>query len=88
MACQDCFTGTLRGDVMPQGHEEVVHGLETYVAIPELGTAPLGTVIIIPDAFGWKLRNMRVLADAYARNVPCVVYIPDVMAGGFFFFFS
>lgn len=81
MACKDCFSGTLRGDVIPSGSEETLHGLDTYVTGPEPGTTPLGTVILLADAFGWKLRNTRALADAYARSVPCIVYVPDVMAG-------
>ena len=87
MACPDCFKGTLRGDVVPAGTEETVHGLATYVARPLDGATPLGIVVILADAFGWKLRNIRALADAYARRVPCVVYIPDVMDGIYLFRF-
>lgn len=81
--CRDCFTGTLRGDVIPTGTEETIHGIPTYVARPkpDLHLEPLGTVVIIPDAFGWKLRNTRALADAYADRVPCTVYVPDFMNG-------
>ncbi|KAH6651269.1 hypothetical protein F5144DRAFT_617875 [Chaetomium tenue] len=68
--CPDCFTGTIRGDVTPTGHEEVINGLPTYVTGPEPGVQPLGSVVLITDAFGWKLRNSRVLADAYAKRVP------------------
>ncbi|KAL1837083.1 hypothetical protein VTJ49DRAFT_4311 [Mycothermus thermophilus] len=81
MLCSDCFRGTLRGDVVPAGTEETIHGRPTYVARPEPGVDPIGTVVIIPDAFGWTLRNTRALADAYARRVPCVVYVPDFMDG-------
>ena len=86
MACPDCFRGTLRGDVVPAGTEETVYGLATYVARPPDGAIPLGIVVILADAFGWKLRNTRALADAYARRVPCVVYVPDVMDGIYLFF--
>ncbi len=79
--CRDCFTGTLRGDVTPAGTEEVVHGQPTYVAHPDPGVLPLGTVVILTDAFGWTLRNTRALADAYAKRVPCTVYVPDFMDG-------
>ncbi|KAL2270787.1 hypothetical protein VTJ83DRAFT_158 [Remersonia thermophila] len=81
MLCSDCFRGTLRGDVVPTGAEETIYGRPTYVARPEPGVNPIGTVVIIPDAFGWTLRNTRALADAYARRVPCVVYLPDFMDG-------
>ncbi|KAK3299860.1 Alpha/Beta hydrolase protein [Chaetomium fimeti] len=79
--CRDCFTGTLRDDATPTGHEEVIYGLPTYVTRPEPGVKPLGTVVFITDAFGWKLRNSRTLADAYAKRVPCIVYVPDFMNG-------
>ncbi|KAM7222229.1 protein AIM2 [Rhypophila decipiens] len=77
--CPDCFTGTLRGDVVPRGREEILYGLPTYVTGPEPGIRPLGTVVIIPDAFGWRLLNTRALADVYAQRVPCIVYVPDFM---------
>jgi putative IMPACT (imprinted ancient) family translation regulator len=79
--CPDCFAGTLRGDATPTGSEEVIHGLPTYVAHPDAGVTPIGTVVLLTDAFGWKLRNTRALADAYAKRVPCTVYVPDFMDG-------
>ncbi|KAK3355581.1 hypothetical protein B0H65DRAFT_452472 [Neurospora tetraspora] len=79
--CADCFKGTLRGDVIPTGHEDVIHGLPTYIATPEPWVKPLGTVVLITDAFGWTLRNTRALADSYAKRVPCIVYVPDFMDG-------
>ncbi|KAI8154251.1 hypothetical protein K4K49_011626 [Colletotrichum sp. SAR 10_70] len=79
--CADCFKGTLRGDVEPQGTEETVSGLPTYVARPEPGREPAGIVVVIPDVFGWKLRNTRALADAYAKRIPAVVLLPEVMNG-------
>ncbi|KAJ4416590.1 hypothetical protein N0V85_002221 [Neurospora sp. IMI 360204] len=69
--CADCFKGTLRGDVIPTGHEHVIHGLPTYIATPEPWVKPLGTT----------LRNTRALADSYAKRVPCIVYVPDFMDG-------
>ncbi|KAK5656966.1 hypothetical protein OQA88_3489 [Cercophora sp. LCS_1] len=81
MACPNCFSGTLRGDVIPNGREEVIHELNTYVTGPGEGVEPVGIVVIIADAFGWKLRNTRALADTYARRVPCTVYVPDVTNG-------
>ncbi|KAK4135878.1 alpha/beta-hydrolase [Trichocladium antarcticum] len=79
--CRDCFAGTLRGDVTPTGKENTIHGISTYVATPDPGVEPLGTVVIISDAFGWTLHNTRALADAYARRIPCTVYVPDFMNG-------
>jgi dienelactone hydrolase len=63
------------------GAEEQVHGLPTYVARPEPGVEPKAVVVIIPDAFGWKLKNTRALADNYARRAELLVYLPDFMNG-------
>ncbi|KAK1951982.1 dienelactone hydrolase family protein [Colletotrichum sublineola] len=79
--CADCFKGTLRGDVEPRGTVETVHGLPTYVARPEPGREPAGVVVVLPDAFGWELLNTRALADAYAKRIPAVVLLPDMMNG-------
>ncbi|KAK3488593.1 hypothetical protein B0T13DRAFT_491342 [Neurospora crassa] len=81
--CADCFKGTLRGDVIPTGHKDVIHGLPTYIATPKWKpwVKPLGTVALITSAFGWSLPNTRAFADSYARRVPCIVYVPDFMDG-------
>ncbi|KAL0475027.1 hypothetical protein QR685DRAFT_567895 [Neurospora intermedia] len=63
--CPNCFKGTLRGDVIPTGHEDVIHGLPTYIATPKPWVRPLGTVVLITDAFGWSLRNTRALANSF-----------------------
>jgi dienelactone hydrolase len=80
MACPACVTGTLHvGN--PTGTEETLYGLPTYVASPPSGTAPKGTVVIIPDAFGWTFTNNRVLADSYAQKGNFRVLLPDFMDG-------
>ncbi|KAK3302656.1 uncharacterized protein B0T15DRAFT_505653 [Chaetomium strumarium] len=38
-----------------------------------------GAAQYLPDAFGWQLHNTRALADAYARQVPCTIYIPEFL---------
>jgi dienelactone hydrolase len=81
--CADCFRGTLRGDAVLTGTEAQIHGNPTYVARPEDGVEPRGLVVIIPDAFGWKLKNTRALADNYARRAEVLVYLPDFMNGSF-----
>ncbi|KAK1978186.1 dienelactone hydrolase family protein [Colletotrichum cereale] len=79
--CADCFKGALRDDVKPEGIVETIHGLPTYVARPDPGREPAGVVVILPDAFGWELPNSRALADAYAKRIPAVVLLPDMMNG-------
>lgn len=56
-----------------------MHGLPTYVAMPE-GT-PKGVVVFITDAFGWDFVNSRVLCDIYAKKGGFIVYCPDIMMG-------
>jgi hypothetical protein len=56
--CPNCFTGTLRGDAVLTGKEEQIHGVSTYVARPKPEVEPKAIVVIIPDAFGWKLRKL------------------------------
>lgn len=41
--------------------------------------AAKGIVVIVPDAFGWKLVNTRILADKYAERCQVTVYVPDFM---------
>lgn len=76
--CPDCISGTL-ADETPTGTETTIHGRPTYVATPE-GESK-GLIIYIPDAFGWKFTNNRVLADKYAKDGGFTVYIPDFMGG-------
>ncbi len=61
------------------GTEETIHGLPTYVAKPD-GESK-AAIVIIPDAFGWKLLNSWVLADQYAKKGGYLVYIPEFMNG-------
>ncbi|KFY55689.1 hypothetical protein V496_06911 [Pseudogymnoascus sp. VKM F-4515 (FW-2607)] len=76
--CSDCVSGTL-SEGTPTGTETIIHGLPTYVAVPE-GESK-GLLVYIPDAFGWKFTNNRVLADQYAKKGGFTVYLPEFMDG-------
>ncbi|KAF1810304.1 dienelactone hydrolase family protein [Eremomyces bilateralis CBS 781.70] len=80
MACPACVSGTLH-EGTPSGKEETLYGLPTYVATPPSGTPPKGTIVIIPDAFGWTFNNNRILADSYAQKGHFRVLLPDFMNG-------
>ena len=80
MACKDCASGTLH-EGTPAGREETVHGRLTYITEPSNGAAAKGIVVIVTDAFGWKLVNSRILADKYAERCQFTVYVPDFMDG-------
>lgn len=73
-----CISGVATSSE-PTGTETTIHGLNTYVAKPE-GNAK-GLVVIIPDAFGWKFSNSRVLADRLSKKGQFLVYLPDFMNG-------
>ncbi|THC87354.1 hypothetical protein EYZ11_013201 [Aspergillus tanneri] len=72
------FQGTIHKG-LPQGQEEIVHGLNTYV----IGNRnnPQGMIIIYSDIFGLALPNNKLIADAYARSGEWLVYMPDFFKG-------
>jgi hypothetical protein len=59
-----CVTG-FQWDGTPEGREEVLNGLPTYVT----GSNPERAVLYVHDALGWRWKNARLLADCYAREV-------------------
>ncbi|KAK4546112.1 hypothetical protein LTR36_002249 [Oleoguttula mirabilis] len=73
-----CLSGKIQQG-KPKGREEEIAGLQTYVAEPENGDKTR-TIIFIVDIFGWKLPNVRLLADEYAA-AGFTAYIPDVHEG-------
>ncbi|KFA54050.1 hypothetical protein S40293_09837 [Stachybotrys chartarum IBT 40293] len=81
MYCPDCFKGTIH-DGTPRGKQEIIHGIPTYVALPEEDPAPFAVIIFITDIFGMKLINNKLLADKYAADTGCRVLVPDVIPGG------
>ena len=79
MACPACISGTLHVGT-PEGIIQTLHGLPTYVATPPISVAK-GTVVIIPDSFGWQFNNNRILADVLAKKGNFRILLPDFMAG-------
>ncbi|KAH8896519.1 putative hydrolase [Thozetella sp. PMI_491] len=61
----------------PQGKEQTLANNNTYVT----GNNPDAAILLIHDLFGWTFRNIRILADAYAREVGATVYVPDFFGG-------
>ncbi|KAH7041452.1 dienelactone hydrolase family protein [Microdochium trichocladiopsis] len=80
MSCPDCYRGGVTTE-HPKGEEKTIHGRPTYVAQPPRGTTPRGIILFLPDAFGWRFPNNRVLADHYASRGGYLVYLPDFMDG-------
>ncbi|KAJ4993465.1 dienelactone hydrolase family protein [Stagonosporopsis vannaccii] len=72
-----CCVTSFEWDGTPQGREEEIAGLKTYVT----GENKEKAVLYVHDALGWGFRNARVLADHYAREANVTVYIPDFFGG-------
>ncbi|KAH9827243.1 Dienelactone hydrolase family, partial [Teratosphaeria destructans] len=73
-----CMSGHLATGT-PQGREETIAGLPTYIAEPSTND-PSKTVVFLTDIFGYKLPNIRLLADEYAAQ-GFTAYIPDILDG-------
>jgi len=73
-----CISGAVH-EGTPSGREDTIGGLPTYVSEPsDKSTAK--TVVFLVDIFGWKFKNVRLLADQYAK-AGFYCYIPDVHEG-------
>ncbi|KAH8805090.1 dienelactone hydrolase [Xylogone sp. PMI_703] len=77
-ACEECIKGTIHKG-SPQGKEEIIHGLNTYVIGNR--TNPRGIIVIYSDIFGLALPNNKLIADAYAKSGEWLVYLPDFFKG-------
>ncbi|KAF3919557.1 hypothetical protein ABW20_dc0102424 [Dactylellina cionopaga] len=77
-ACEQCISGSIHKG-LPQGTEEVVHGLNTYVIGNR--TSPRGIIVLYSDVFGLELPNNKLIADSYAKSGEWLVYMPDFFKG-------
>jgi dienelactone hydrolase len=59
-----------------------LYGAPTYVAGTSTSQTSQSTIIFLTDAFGLKLVNNKLLADAYALATGCRVLVPDIIPGG------
>lgn len=71
-----CVSGHLHSGT-PKGSEQTIGGLPTYVT----GSGNK-TVVFVTDIFGYKLNNVRILADEFADQGFKVV-IPDLFDGDY-----
>ncbi|KAF2626716.1 dienelactone hydrolase family protein [Macroventuria anomochaeta] len=72
-----CCLTSFQWDGTPEGREEKLAGLPTYVT----GDNPKAAVLYVHDALGWQFGNARLLADHYATEANVTVYIPDFFGG-------
>lgn len=80
MSSACCVSGEIHQGT-PTGQETKVHGLDCYVVEPPVGIEKKGVVVILPDVFGWRLSNTRILADNYAKKGGFLVLLPEFMNG-------
>lgn len=79
MSCPDCFKGAVHSGTTV-GKEVKLHGRDVYLSEPPNGAPAKGVILYIPDAFGWRFGNNRLLADNYASHGYRVV-MPEFMDG-------
>ncbi|KIW12599.1 hypothetical protein PV08_09877 [Exophiala spinifera] len=74
-----CLSGSVHSGT-PAGREDTIGGLPCYVAEPSSAGPKTKAIVFLVDIFGWKFKNVRLLADQYAKaGFTC--YIPDVHQG-------
>eukprot|EP00287_Rhodomonas_sp_CCMP768_P032506 CAMPEP_0202843158 /NCGR_PEP_ID=MMETSP1389-20130828/63437_1 /ASSEMBLY_ACC=CAM_ASM_000865 /TAXON_ID=302021 /ORGANISM="Rhodomonas sp., Strain CCMP768" /LENGTH=103 /DNA_ID=CAMNT_0049520257 /DNA_START=6 /DNA_END=313 /DNA_ORIENTATION=- len=83
MSCSACFSGSL--DVgNPMGCETSIANLDVYTSSQETDhseKSPSDAVVIITDVFGWRLTNIRLIADRMAAELQLRVFVPDLHNG-------
>jgi len=73
-----CLSGKVH-EGTPAGKIETIDNLQTYVSAPKDGSKSKAIVFLV-DIFGWEFKNVRLLADNYAK-AGFYVYVPDVHQG-------
>ena len=73
-----CLSGSVH-EGTPVGREDNIGGLDVYVSEPS-SKSTSKSIVFITDIFGWKFKNVRLLADNYAK-AGFYCYIPDVHQG-------
>ncbi|KAK5269512.1 hypothetical protein LTR96_005208 [Exophiala xenobiotica] len=85
-----CLSGSVHSGT-PSGREDTIGGLPCYISEPSSSSSSSSSepssnssksaaVVFLVDIFGWKFKNVRLLADQYAAaGFKC--YIPDVHEG-------
>jgi dienelactone hydrolase len=73
MSCENCKTG-FKWNGETTGKESTLGKTNAYVA----GDSKDAAVLILTDIFGWKLPNIRLIADHFAKEAQATVYVPDL----------
>jgi hypothetical protein len=70
---KNCVKGS-RWEGEPAGNIVKLGDLDAYKSGDDSEVA----ILLIHDAFGWTFRNLRLLADHYARAIGATVWMPDL----------
>jgi dienelactone hydrolase len=73
MSCENCKKG-FKWDGASVGKETTLNNASAYVT----GDSKEAAILIVTDIFGWKLPNIRIIADHYAKEANATVYVPDM----------
>ncbi|KAJ3399925.1 hypothetical protein CcCBS67573_g06984 [Chytriomyces confervae] len=72
-----CCSGSIDAGT-PTGRVEVIGDMECYVREPDAGVVVTGAVVVCTDVFGFKVPNVRLIADVFAAN-GFVAVVPDYL---------
>ncbi|KAG6901757.1 hypothetical protein C0995_008232 [Termitomyces sp. Mi166 len=78
MSCPDCLTG----DILP-GEPTGASSIQGAYLAPATGNSSTSgrAILLLADAFGLPLRNFKILADKFAAELQCNVWVPDYFEG-------
>ncbi|EMG46530.1 AIM2 Protein AIM2 [Candida maltosa Xu316] len=74
---QDCCFKKFNHDGAYNGTYQKIAGLDSYV----IGDASEKVIVILTDVFGYKLNNIRLIADDLNKLTNIQVVIPDILKG-------
>ncbi|KAH7884962.1 hypothetical protein F5I97DRAFT_1881233 [Phlebopus sp. FC_14] len=83
MSCPDCNRGSILAGT-PTGSLTKLNGVEAYFApaVPSAeGVTKPFALVLLSDAFGLPLVNTKIMADKFAKDLACDVWIPDLFNG-------
>jgi len=73
-----CLSGSVH-EGTTTGRVETIDNLQTYISAPQSGSKAK-TIIFLTDIFGYEFKNVRLLADNYAK-AGFYCYVPDLHQG-------
>lgn len=85
MSCPDCVKGhVLPGETTGEYLTRSYGGADAYFAAAPGGSKDGGrAIVLLTDIFGLPMKNPKIMADRFARELECDVWVPDYFAGLF-----